>query len=231
MLGLFKRWRAAPALAPERPFYAIGDIHGCYDLLQGLLAQLEPDIPVICLGDYIDRGPNSAEVLRFLHANPQITCLMGNHEAMLLRFLAAPEKNAAWLRHGGVETLESFGLVPQEDLGALCDQLTAAMGAELIAWIQGLPTWWQSGNVVLTHAGADPRGAIADQPQDNLIWGHPDFHRLRRADGLWVVHGHVITSAPTQARGRINIDTGAFATGRLTAARVDPAEVRFIETS
>ncbi len=233
---MLSRWTALwkdPPIAPAAPFYAVGDIHGCFDLFQALLSKLEPEIPVICVGDYIDRGPHSAQVLRFLQMHPEITCLMGNHEVMLLRFLDDPDRGAPWLRYGGVETLESFDIAvpqgPEEHAENLRNQLAQAMGADLISWIRARPAFWQSGNMVVTHAGADPRGPIEAQDSKHLIWGHPDFPRLRRRDGLWLVHGHVIEPAPLQQRGHINIDTGAFATGRLTAAHIVPAQITFLE--
>lgn len=259
MLSLLNRWRAFPPLSPDTPFYAVGDIHGCYDLLLKLFSQLEPDLPVVCVGDYIDRGPQSAAVLRFLQARSQpsagtgtatktgadsdtkgqgpaqLICLKGNHEAMLLRFVDNPARGAPWLRYGGVETLESFGIpvppAPEDQAQDLHAQLVAALGPDLIAWLRELSTFWRSGNVAVTHAGADPRGPIEAQDPKHLIWGHPDFARLRRRDGTWVVHGHVIQSAASQTRGQINIDTGAFATGRLTAARIAADDVTFVEVS
>lgn len=233
MPGFWKRFWKEPPIAPAAAFYAVGDIHGCFDLFQALLSKLEPEIPVICVGDYIDRGPHSAQVLRFLCAHPEIICLMGNHEMMLLRFLDDPSRGAPWLRYGGVETLESFDIAvppqPEDHAEALRDQLAQAMGDDLITWIRARPAFWQSGNMVVTHAGADPRGPIETQDPKHLIWGHPDFPRLRRRDGLWIVHGHVIESAPVQQRGHINIDTGAFATGRLTAALITAQGVTFME--
>ncbi|WP_392341867.1 metallophosphoesterase [Phaeobacter sp. BS23] len=140
------------ALNPELRFYVIGDIHGCDDLLAKLLGQLDPDLPVVCLGDYIDRGEQSAKVLRRLMARPDIVALTGNHEAMLLDFLADPIPNAEiWLRNGGLQTLASFGVggVSEQssaaDLESAAQTLRAVMGAEMIAWLETLlsllPIW------------------------------------------------------------------------------------------
>ncbi|UWS09962.1 metallophosphoesterase [Phaeobacter inhibens] len=225
------------ALNPELRFYVIGDIHGCDDLLAKLLTQLDPDLPVVCLGDYIDRGEQSAAVLKRLMARPDITALTGNHEAMLLEFLADPIPNAeVWLRNGGLQTLASFGVggvseqSSKADLESAARTLRAAMGAEMITWLETLPACCQSGNVFMAHAGADPEAPLTAQFRQALVWGRPDTRRLRREDDIWVVHGHWIVKEPTVAEGRIALDTGAFATGRLTAAEIDRGQVTFIST-
>lgn len=229
--------RAGPP-APDAPLYVIGDIHGCPDLLERLVARFDPALPVVCLGDYVDRGPDSAAVLRWLMARPEITCLKGNHEAMLLEFLKDPTRRGRrWLRFGGLETLASFGLTGAPDpsdataLRDLRDGLAEAMGAGALAWLEALPARHLTGNVAVVHAGADPACPVADQPDGTLIWGHPDFGRKRRSDGIWVVYGHVIHPEPRMARGCIALDTGAYATGRLSAARLDPSgKVTFLST-
>ena len=233
---LFKRFIAGsdfPATAPDQPFIAVGDIHGCVDLLQQFLDK-EPTYPVVCVGDYVDRGDHSAEVLRLLHARPDITCLSGNHEEMMLGFLKDPARSGArWLRYGGLQTLASFGVAGvTETSGADAlvqarDQLQEAMGPDLVSWIKGLPKCWQSGNVAVVHAGADPACSIENQTDKTLHWGHPDFAKATRTDGVWVVHGHTIVEEPTASRGRIAIDTGAYATGRLTAALIEPGKTTF----
>lgn len=222
-----------PALAPDTPFIAVGDIHGRMDLLQRFLDQAPPH-PVVCVGDYVDRGDHSADVLRCLHGRTDITCLSGNHEEMMLTFLEKPEKTGArWLRYGGLQTLASFGVAgvtdssgPDALVGAR-DRLAEAMGPELITWMQNLATCWQSGNVAVVHAAADPACPIKDQTTSALHWGHPDFARSMRRDGVWVVHGHTIVPEPETCRGRVAIDTGAYATGRLTAARIETDKVTF----
>lgn len=223
-------------VSPDASIYVIGDIHGRADLLVRLLALLDPAIPVLCVGDYVDRGEHSAKVLRILRDAPAITCLKGNHEVMLLTFLDAPKTGSNWLRNGGLQTLASFGIagLSESAEGAPLEQASAALGAamgdELINWLRNLPLFWQSGNVAVVHAGADPAASISTQRKDFLLWGHPDFTVTPRADGIWVVHGHTIVDAPTISNGRIAIDTGAFATNRLTAARISADGVSFIST-
>lgn len=222
---------------PATPFIAIGDVHGRVDLLEQLLDRIDPDIPILCVGDYVDRGEHSAEVLRLLMARSDITCLMGNHEDMLLSFLRDPVRYGPhWLRNGGLQTLASFkvfGLTetaPEHALEFAGQQLADAMGADLIKWITELPTQWQSGNVAVVHAGADPAVPMNAQTRRTLIWGHADFATDLRQDGIWVVHGHTIVDHAQMGAGRISIDTGAYATGRLSAVGLSGEDVEFAST-
>ena len=238
-------WGRSAPLTPAQPFCAVGDLHGRADLLAQLPTALAKcgwqNLPVIFLGDYIDRGPESAAVLNLLKswqdATPeQIVCLMGNHEQMLLEVLDRPEKAPRWLSHGGAETLESFGIVPpprpqdlsENALQALIEGLKQCLGGDLISWLRALPLSWRSGNVVLTHAGANPRRPFDQQSEQDLIWGSRDFLHRRRRDGVWVVHGHWIMDAPHKQGGRIAVDTGAYATGRLTCACIAENDVSYL---
>jgi len=220
---------------PDSPFFAVGDVHGRVDLLISLLRQLDPGLPVIFVGDYVDRGENSAEVLRVLRGRPGALALKGNHEEMLLSFLDNPESRGAhWLRNGGLQTLASYGIAgltdtsDGEELTRARDALVAAMGPELINWLRVRPLCYRSGNVAVVHAGADPGTAIEDQSDAHLLWGHPEFSRKPRLDGMWIVHGHRIVDTPKAENGVISIDTGAYATGRLTAALIASDGVDFI---
>ena len=222
---------------PDAPFFAIGDIHGRVDLLIALLRQLDPGLPVIFVGDYVDRGENSADVLRVLHGRPGALGLKGNHEDMMLAFLDHPKSRGPnWLRNGGLQTLASFGIAGLTDtssgdeLEVARDALAAAMGVGLINWLRARPLYYRSGNVAVVHAGADPSVGIHEQNEAYLLWGHPDFARKPRSDGLWIVHGHSIVDAPRAENGVIPIDTGAYATGRLTAALIAADGVSFYST-
>lgn len=227
-----RRFRGTPP-APDAPFFAIGDVHGRDDLLARLLDQIarrDPGAPVICLGDMIDRGPASAAVLHRLRAHPKAVCLMGNHEKMMLDFLDDPAGSGApWLRHGGTATLRSFGIetAPERPAAALAAELRDALG-DLHGWLRDLPLWWRSGNMACTHAGADPALPIETQDRAALLWGHRRFGERHRADGLWVLHGHVITPDPGWEPGRVWLDTGAYGTGRLSAAHVHPGEIALL---
>lgn len=229
-------WRAPfPDPAPDAPLCVIGDVHGCFALLEQMLAKVPQDHRIILAGDYIDRGGQSAQVLRHLSEQPGLTCLKGNHEDMLLRFLADPAREGGrWIMHGGLQTLASFGIRgarPQmtgEELRDCRDRLRQAMGETLIAWVAGLQASVLSGNVLTTHAGADPYAAPAGQPEDVHVWGHPDFLRTPRRDGIWVVHGHTVVREAAAQKGRIAIDTGAYATGRLSAVCLAGGAPRFM---
>jgi serine/threonine protein phosphatase 1 len=200
-----------------------------------MLAQVPDGHRIILAGDYIDRGEQSAGVLQCLSARPDLTCLMGNHEDMLLRFLQDPAREGGrWIRGGGLQTLASFGIagarlqMSAEELCDCRDRLRDAMGASLTGWITGLGASLLSGNVLAAHAGADPRIPPRQQSEQALVWGHPDFFRRPRRDGVWVVHGHTIVPAAAAEHGRIAIDTGAYASGVLSAVCLDGGPPRFL---
>ncbi len=221
---------------PDRPFVAVGDVHGRPDLLAPVLDRAATDgLPVVLVGDYIDHGPDSAGVLRLLQdraGRMDLTCLRGNHEDLLLRHLRRPRKTGrTWLRYGGRATLDSFGItdLPEDvalaDLVRTRDALLAAMG-DSMNWLLSLPYWWQSGNVAVLHAGADPALPLADQVPKAMAWGHPDFGVAPRRDGVWCVHGHSIVPQLTIRDGVVSIDTGAWKTGNLTAVIIGDGRVR-----
>ena len=223
---------------PEQPLFVIGDVHGCSEQLRRLIAKQPNDTQLVFVGDLIDRGPDSADVLQTVKqaCGAGAVCIAGNHEAMMLDFLDRPtERGARWFRFGGLQTLESLkigGIGEHSDAAALLagrDELEARLGPEMISWLRGLPTQWQSGNVHVVHASADPAQAMHSQENKTLIWGHPDFATRNRNDGQWVVYGHTIQDQPIAAQGRIAVDTGAFATGRLTAAHITKDNVSFVQ--
>ncbi len=225
---------------PELPVAVIGDIHGRADLLKILLDKIsreDSDATLIFVGDYVDRGPDSRGVVDMLRTLDAAICLRGNHEAMLLEFLDEPiEKGGHWLRNGGVETLSSYGISLGEDSGT--DEVMNASGALRSAltdgtesWLRALPIFWQSGNLLVTHAGPDPATPIAAQSERDFLWGHRRFLRDNRTDGIWVAHGHWMRDQAEARNGRIGVDTGAFVSGRLTAALITPdGAVRYIDT-
>jgi serine/threonine protein phosphatase 1 len=225
------------ALDVAEPVALIGDIHGCDMLLDRLLDKLaaaRAPLRIICVGDYIDRGDGSAAVIDTLMQRPDILCLKGNHEAMCLGFLDDPEKyGSRWLRYGGLQTLASYGVAGpvqggERGLERVRDDLALAMGDVRIEWLRDLALTWQTGNLLVTHAGGNPAQAIGDQRSRDLLWGHPDFMTTPRTDGQWVAFGHVIQDAPVMAEGRIALDTGAYATGVLTAAVLGDGPPRFV---
>jgi serine/threonine protein phosphatase 1 len=235
-------------LAPERPLYLVGDIHGRADLIDPLLQRIDADVTergyttprLVFLGDYVDRGDHSAQVLAHLRdlnrAVPDaVTCLMGNHERMMLDFLDDPAgRGARWLANGGQQTLASYRIggisahAPVEDMTEASDALAQALPEGTEAWLRALPLWSRSGNILCVHAAMNPARAPEDQDDRALLWGHRDFMTTPREDGLWVVHGHTVVKEPTVDSGRIAIDTGAWHTGRLTAAAIGEGDCRFL---
>lgn len=227
--------------APLETVCVIGDIHGRSDLLKGLISKLDPAAIWVFLGDYIDRGPDSRQVLEILRelqrARPeQVICLMGNHEKMLLDFLDQRSKRSGrWLKNGGIETLESFGFdgvdpdFHTQYSPGIRSKLAAILSDGTEQWLRKLPTMWLSGNICAVHAALDPELGVDEQPEGTLLWGNSGFSRRIRNDGIWVVHGHTVVERPFVGLGRISIDTGAYYTGRLTAVQVDPTgAIKFI---
>lgn len=225
-------------VAPERPIAVIGDVHGCDDLLARMLDWLgreAPDHRPVLVGDLIDRGEDSAGVLRRVMGRSEVVAIKGNHEAMCLAFLDQPEaQGPQWLRNGGLQTLASFGVrlpgADPEEIREAALRLRAAMGDAMVAWLRDRPLWWRSGNVAAVHAGADPRRPLEEQEEEVLLWQRPHRGERARTDGVWIVHGHTIVDEPEVQGGRVNVDTGAFATGVLTALLMAPGAARFVQT-
>jgi serine/threonine protein phosphatase 1 len=231
-------------IKPNRPLYVVGDIHGRADLLAKMLEELsairEADSDLVFAGDIVDRGEESALTLSTIKAlteNPSdsVFCLMGNHEKMLLEFLDEPTvKGTRWLRNGGLQTLMSFGLREvtersgDEVLEAARDVFAESLPQETQIWLRELPLRFDSGNVSVVHAAADPDVPMDQQSARVLLWGHKRFTEKFRTDARWIVHGHTITDEPYASSGRINVDTGAFATGQLTCVRIRDNDVAFL---
>ena len=236
-----------PLPRPDTPICVIGDLHGMAGLLDAMLALIaaQPQARtarIVFTGDLIDRGPGSAAVLRAVRALCQSDpahhiCLMGNHERMLLDFLADPARHGKrWIAAGGGETLISYGLgarthaaTPAARFTALADALRAALPDGMLNWLGALPLFWQDGPLGVVHAGADPDLLLADQPAAALLWGHPLFHSTPRPDGLWIAHGHIIVPRVQIGQGRIAVDTGAYKTGRLSALWLDSDGLRVLD--
>ena len=229
---------------PEGQTYVIGDIHGRADLLELMLELIDAHIGgtgaanprLVFVGDYIDHGTDSAIVLARMRELSEsfpdnVTCLMGNHERMMLDFLADPAtRGPRWLRAGAAETLRSFG-VATDDLEAggefdafptAANALKRRLPAGTMKWLENLPTSWHSRNLWVVHAGADPGHDMANQSDRVLLWGHPEFDSVARGDDVWIAHGHTEVDRPEAIDGRIATDTGAWRTGRLTACAVRP---------
>lgn len=215
----------------DKIIYAIGDIHGRYDLLHALRSSIfehhnllhrEKEAELIYLGDYIDRGPDSRAVIDELMQETdgfEVTCLLGNHEAMLLECLCTDNRQAwhTWLSNGGDATLASFGMTMRFG-GYDPKALQACIGAERIAWLQSLPLWKVEQPYLFVHAGIAPGVPIEEQNAKDLLWIRSRFLNSTENHGCIVVHGHTPGEEPVVKANRICLDTGAVTTGRLTAA-------------
>jgi serine/threonine protein phosphatase 1 len=216
--------------------YAVGDVHGCLSELEALERLIVEDASgvagdkwIVMLGDYVDRGPASAAVLDRLCAVPpngfRRICLTGNHEVMMLKFLQRPATNSDWLSFGGRETLASYG-IDARDLGNLSmaarrHLLESHIPAEHIALLQSFALSLQLPGVVFVHAGLRPGVAVDQQTEADLLWIREPFLGDMVPRPFRVVHGHTPVAVPEVLPNRIGIDTGAFATGVLTALRLD----------
>ncbi|MBF9048857.1 serine/threonine protein phosphatase [Roseobacter sp. HKCCD9010] len=229
---------------PGRPVYIVGDLHGRADLLEHMLELIDAHIGetkaqdphLVFVGDYVDNGPDSGTVLERLHEltselPDNVTCLMGNHDRMMLDFLADPViRGPRWFRAGAAATLASLGLpvedIPRhpgpETLIELAALLKSNLTAERHSWLAALPLSWSAGNLWVVHAAADPQHRMEDQNPRTLLWGHPEFESRPRTDDIWIAHGHAQVTEPLFAQGRIAMDTGAWHSGHLTACALSP---------
>ena len=229
----------------NRRLYAVGDIHGRLDLLDRLIAAIDRDAKnhrgnclTVTLGDYVDRGPSSRGVIERLASNPfpgDYVALKGNHEALLEAFLDDPGIGAQWRHFGGLETLHSFGvrvapLMVERNFDEAAEQLRAALLPVHSEFLASLKTSLTVSRYFLCHAGVRPGVALERQSEEDLLWIRDEFLKSKMDFGKIVVHGHTPTEAPEVLPNRINIDTGAFATGRLTCAVLDDSNCRFLST-
>ena len=238
--------REALSASSDSLIYAVGDIHGRTDLLKKIIAEIAGDIfksgvhfhpTLIFLGDYIDRGPTSKEVISDLiaiKAQPElnVVCLMGNHEAMMLDVYDRGTGADLWLKHGGAETLKSYGIDIDPDSPAPSDlrrRMRRAVPADHIAFLKSLPLMAVIGDYVFVHAGVRAGVALGDQKKGDLLWSRLNSSTVD-APGKTVVHGHTPVDQPLHTEGRISVDTGAYITGRLTAVRIANDRVSFLTT-
>lgn len=224
--------------------YAIGDIHGRLDLLDRAVAAIERDVGThgsdaltVTLGDYIDRGPESCGVIERLAENPFPTpyvALKGNHEAMLADFLGDPSRGLHWRMQGGDQTLQSYGvaagrlMVGKANVDA-AERLRAALPESHVTFLRSLRTSLTHGKFFFCHAGVRPGVPLERQNEHDLLWIRAEFLNSAVDFGKIVVHGHTPARAPEVLANRINIDTGAFASGRLTCVVLDEGGHRFLE--
>ncbi len=237
---------------PTQPIFVIGDLHGRSDLLERVLELIDREIgahrlkdpKLVFVGNLIDRGPSSRDVIARMQELTQefpdnVVCLLGNHEQMCLDFLDTPvARHARWLKDGAAATFESFGLrlggglIDGSNAVEAAEALREAMGEQAIAWLRARQLIVSSGNLHVVHAAADPRRPLDDQTPRVLTWGHPEFLGVARGDGQWVAHGHSPFDHPHLKDSRISVDTDAWRSNILSAAMILPTgQVGFVQTT
>lgn len=249
--GLFGRSRIAtePTFVPrpiltlearqlERPVYAIGDVHGCIDLLLEAEARILRDsesetlLPiVVMLGDYVDRGAYSAAVLDHLsgpspeHFERILLC--GNHDAAFVEFIDNPQGNLGWIEYGGRQTLFSYGIEPdqfidkgRQGISELRKLMVNAIPEAHVALLRALPVYLKIGSLLLVHAGIRPGIPLEQQSHLDLLWIREPFLSRGPEIPLFVVHGHTPSREVQVGPRRIGIDTAALSTGHLTVLKI-----------
>jgi calcineurin-like phosphoesterase family protein len=228
--------------------YVVGDIHGRLDLLEDLLAKIHAELQhrparntlLAFVGDLIDRGPASAQVLERLrtYQRPGIRTefVLGNHEEVLLRILAGDARLITkWRWFGGSECLESYGVAPQSLVNLPDDQALAiireAIPREHVTFLESFVDSCRFGDYLFVHAGIRPGIDLDQQSQSDLRWIRQPFLLDDRDHGFVVVHGHTIAASPELLPNRIGIDTGAYRTGVLTALAIEGTSRWFIDTA
>jgi serine/threonine protein phosphatase 1 len=247
MFNFARRQQSGPAGARGWRAYGIGDIHGRLDLLDELLEQIHNDIrlrPVrqvllVFVGDLIDRGPSSAQVVERLrtyrHPGVRTVFLLGNHEEVLLRILAGEvDLIAKWRWFGGTQCLNSYGMDTAR-LAALSDEealelIRNAIPKEHVEFLESFDDSCRFGDYLFVHAGIRPGVEIDQQRQSDLRWIREPFLLDETDHGFIVIHGHTIRSEVEVRPNRIGIDTGAFSSGVLTAIAIEGSETWLLDT-
>ncbi|MGA0545822.1 metallophosphoesterase family protein [Brevundimonas sp. VNH65] len=234
---------AAPRTAPDTVVWAFGDVHGRSDLLGPLLAAIMSDLErcdaerrvIVGLGDYVDRGPDSPGVIDLLiraqlRSDLEVRLLRGNHEAFLDRFLHRPDAGPIWCEHGGRATLNAYGVAAptfREDAASWREAsiaLSAALPAVHRAFLDRLELSFESGDYFFCHAGARPGVPLQRQSPEDLLWIRQEFLGAEERFERIIVHGHTPTPELHADHRRIGLDTGAYATGVLSAMRFQDAD-------
>jgi serine/threonine protein phosphatase 1 len=239
--------RRPPQLPHGTRIYAVGDVHGRSDLLGHLLSEIDAHLaknPIpraieIFLGDYIDRGADSRGVIDLLierRRSREAIFLKGNHETYVSDFLRDPKSLEIWRQYGGFETLLSYGVKPSmrsssDDRKDLARAFAAVLPHTHMEFLSGLITSFSIGDFFFAHAGVQPGVPIDQQREDDLLWIRGDFLLSEEDFEKYVVHGHTPVKAPDIRSNRANIDTGAFATGRLTCLMIEGEDLQVLVPS
>lgn len=246
--GLFKkRLPPEPFLPDGIRVYCIGDIHGRNDLLHRLLSDIMDDMKafvgqviIVCLGDFIDRGGDSREVvetlLRHERLGIEFIYLRGNHEQMLLDCLQNPALISSWLPYGGLPTLASYDVAvrklptKKQDLVDIQQRLKENLPASHQRFFLETQLSYTLGSYFFVHAGIYPRRSLNKQQPEDLLWIRDEFVRSTKNHGKIIVHGHTITEQPQILNNRIGIDTGAYSSGKLTCLALESGCQRILQT-
>lgn len=241
----WRRHRPEPRIPDGQRIYAIGDIHGCIGPLDTLLDRIAQDcasvpadqVTLVFLGDYIDRGPASRQVIQRLMAmaDERSVMLCGNHEDMLIALFKGDRNYASpFHRHGGRATLLSYGVDPDDYDGWTLDELTERIPGivprEHIDFMAGLPTHHRCGDFFFVHAGIRPGVPLDRQERSDLLWIREQFSQSREAHEATIVHGHEKVDAIEEKFNRIAVDTGAYCTGRLSALVIEGESRRYLSS-
>ncbi len=237
---------AAPRAPAGTRVYAIGDVHGCTDLLRELhdaiFEDAEGSAPArrvaVYLGDYVDRGPDPRGVLDLLIGAPlpgfETVHLIGNHEEFLIDFLRDSSTGPLWMINGGDATCRSYGVDLDAPAGGdRFEQLRLALRQSIcethLAFLAALRPSHTEGDYFFAHAGVRPGVALAEQTEADLLWIREPFLNSSDDFGKVVVHGHTVTQEPAQRANRIGVDTGACFGGSLTALVLEGEDRRFLQ--
>lgn len=233
-----------PAVPDGTRYYAIGDIHGRLDLYEAMIAAIEDEIAaaptldhrIIVLGDLVDRGPDSAGVVartRTWQDTRNVRVLAGNHEEMFLAAFEKPESLRHFLKHGGRETMLSYGLSTRQlanlSLEELFERLPKVVPQATRDYIAAFETMIRAGDYVFVHAGVDPTRPLGEQKRSDLLWIRERFLSHEGPLEKVVVHGHTIFEHVMDCGNRIGIDTGAFRSGVLTALALEGDQRRILQ--
>lgn len=225
---------AFKGLESDRRIYCVGDIHGRLDLAQAVCQRIQQHLQaysgrstVVFLGDYVDRGPHSKQLIDFFLTRPfadlETIYLIGNHEQTLLQFIYGSDVGNAleWFRFGGLATLQSYGVslkgIPTaKDVGALRQAFAEKCPDAHRIFYQSLQLSYVAGDYFFVHAGVRPRLALEKQTEADLLWIRDEFINSEYDHGKIIVHGHTVTEEPVFKPNRIGLDTGAYSSGKLS---------------
>lgn len=236
-----------PSVPPGYRVYAVGDVHGRLDLLDDALSRIEADIHsraraqniIVFLGDLIDRGPSSAQVIERVrtYRRPAVRTvfLSGNHEEVLLRLLRGESLFLRdWLNFGGAQCARSYGIsstaLKRMDPGQAVEVLRQKIPGHDQAFLKSFVDTFRIGSYLFVHAGVRPGVPLSDQTQADLRWIRRPFLENDDDHGFVVVHGHTIAEQVDVRANRIGLDTGAYRSGVLTAMGLEGRERWFLQT-